>query len=223
MKKVNVFEAIYDLDFVRNDDEKFNYEKIDLKTQYNGSTEKMKALIQKRNIDGKPNENEGLSYSEWSKKGRLNSRFINAKNPFYVRNFEELQNALTHLVAPLQNHKTSKQNEDVIKRLDVILKSGNYESPKANLKEIGLESDKRSYTVLKPEGQSSTIMTIADDYMHYSNSIVLIVNGMVRLQSFDDSFVFQGKREFEKNQKWEFKIVRWKWFQIRRQLYLHEQ
>jgi DNA (cytosine-5)-methyltransferase 1 len=200
-EKVNVFEAIYDLDFVGNDDEKFNYEKIDLKVQYNGSTEKMKSLIQKRNIDGKPNENDGLSYSEWSKKGRLNGRFVNAKNPFYVRNFEELQNALTHLVAPLQNHKTSKQNEDVIKRLEVILKSGNYEAAKSNLKEIGLESDKRSYTVLKPEGQSSTIMTIADDYIHYSNPRALTVREMARLQSFDDSFVFQGKRSTGGNKR----------------------
>ena len=200
-EKVNVFEAIYDLDFVGNDEEKFNYEKIDLKTKYNGSTEKMEALIQKRNIDGKPNENSGLSYSEWSKKGRLNGRFVNAKHPFYVRNFEELDNVLTHLVAPLQNHKTSKQNEVVIKRLDVIRKSGNYESAKANLKEIGLESDKRSYTVLKPESQSSTIMTIADDYIHYSNPRALTVREMARLQSFDDSFVFQGKRSTGGNKR----------------------
>lgn len=200
-EKVNVFEAIYDLDFVGNDDERFDYEKIDLKTKFNGSTEKMKGLIQKRNIDGKPNENDGLSYSEWSKKGRLNGRFANAKNPFYVRNFEELENTLTHLVAPLQNHKTSKQNDDVIKRLNVILKSGNYESAKSNLKEIGLESDKRSYTVLKPEGQSSTIMTIADDYIHYSNPRALTVREMARLQSFDDSFVFQGKRSTGGNKR----------------------
>lgn len=200
-EKVNVFEAIYDLDFIGNDDERFDYEKINLKAQYNGSTEKMKSLIKKRNIDGKPNENEGLSYSEWSKKGRLNGRFANAKNPFYVRNFEELENTLTHLVAPLQNHKTSKQNENVINRLDVILKSGNYESAKSNLKEIGLESDKRNYTVLKPESQSSTIMTIADDYIHYSNPRALTVREMARLQSFDDSFVFQGKRSTGGNKR----------------------
>lgn len=200
-EKVNVFEAIYDLDFIGNDDERFDYEKINLKAQYNGSTEKMKALIKKRNIDGTPNENNGLSYSEWSKKGRLNGRFANAKNPFYVRNFEELQNTLTHLVAPLQNHKTSKQNEDVVKRLNVILKSGNYESAKSNLKEIGLSSDKRSYTVLKPDSQSSTIMTIADDYIHYSNPRALTVREMARLQSFDDSFVFQGKRSTGGNKR----------------------
>jgi DNA (cytosine-5)-methyltransferase 1 len=193
-EKVNVFEAIYDLDFIGNDDERFNYEKINLKAKYNGSTEKMTSLIHKRSIDGKPNMKDGLTYSEWSKKGRLNGRFQNMKNPFYVRNFEELENTLTHLVAPLQNHKTSKQNPNVIKRLDVILNSGNYENAKSNLKEIGLESDKRSYTVLKPESQSSTIMTIADDYIHYSNPRALTVREMARLQSFDDSFVFQGKR-----------------------------
>ena len=199
--KVNVFEAIYDLDFIGNNDERFDYEKINLKAQYNGSTEKMKSLVKKRNADGKPNENDGLSYSEWSKKGRLNGRFASAKNPFYVRNFEELENTLAHLVAPLQNHKSSNQNEDVIKRLSVILKSGNYESAKENLKEIGLESDKRSYTVLKPEGQSSTIMTIADDYIHYSNPRALTVREMARLQSFDDSFVFQGKRSTGGNKR----------------------
>lgn len=200
-EKVNVFEAIFDLDFIGNNEERFDYEKINLKTQYNGSTEKMKELIQKRSIDGKPNEIDGLTYSEWSKKGRLNGRFANMKNPFYVRNLEELENTLSHLVAPLQNHKTSKQNEDVVNRLNVILKSGNYESAKSNLIKIGLNSDKRSYTVLKPDSQSSTIMTIADDYIHYSNPRALTVREMARLQSFDDSFVFQGKRSTGGNKR----------------------
>ena len=52
---------------------------------------------------------------------------------------------------------------------------------KANLKEIGLESDKRNYNVLKPEGQSSTIMTIADDYIHYQTPRALTVREMARL------------------------------------------
>jgi DNA (cytosine-5)-methyltransferase 1 len=200
-EKVNVFEALYDLDFVGNDEERFDYEKVDLKAQYNGSTEKMKSLIQKRNIDGKPDEKKGLSYVEWSKKGRLNGRFANAKNPFYVRNFEELENTLTHLVAPLHNHKTSKQNDDVVKRLSVILNTGDYDLAKKELKSIGLDSEKRNYNVLKPESQSSTIMTIADDYIHYSNPRALTVREMARLQSFDDSFVFQGKRSTGGNKR----------------------
>ena len=200
-EKVNVFEALHDLDFVGNDEERFDYEKVDLKAQYNGSTKKMLSLIQKRNIDGKPNNKQGLSYAEWSKKGRLNGRFANAKNPFYVKNFEELENILTHLVAPLHNHKTSKQNEDVVKRLSVILNAGDYDLAKESLNEIGLGSEKRNYNVLKPESQSSTIMTIPDDYIHYSNPRSLTVREMARLQSFDDSFVFQGKRSTGGNKR----------------------
>jgi DNA (cytosine-5)-methyltransferase 1 len=37
-------------------------------------------------------------------------------------------------------------------------------------------------------------MTIPDDYIHFSIPRALTVREMARLQSFDDSFVFQGKR-----------------------------
>ena len=200
-EKVTIFEALFDLDFVGNDDEKYDYEKVNIESKYNGSGEKMKSLIKKRTIDGKIDTNKGMTYAEWSRKGRLNGRFANAKKPFYVRNFEELENNTTHVVAPLQNHKTSKQNEDVIKRLEVILNSGDYELAKKKLKQIGLESDKRNYNVLKPDGQSPTVMTIADDYIHYSNPRALTVREMARLQSFDDSFVFQGKRSTGGNKR----------------------
>jgi DNA (cytosine-5)-methyltransferase 1 len=134
-----VFEALYDLDFIGNDDEKFDYEKIDLKARYQWLNRKNEIFNQKRrSIDGKPDEKKGLTYAEWSKKGRLNGRFINAKNPFYVKNFEELENTLTHIVAPLHNHKTSKQNDDVIKRLDVILNTGDYDSAKKELEKLDL-------------------------------------------------------------------------------------
>jgi DNA (cytosine-5)-methyltransferase 1 len=199
--KVTVFEALYDLDFVGNDDEKFNYEKIDLKSKYNGTTERMNGLVKKRTVDGKPDDNKGFTYAEWSKKGRLNGRFSNAKNPFYVKNFEELSNSLTHIVAPLHNHKTSKQNVDVIKRLEVILKTGDYDLAKKELKKIGLDSEKRNYNVLKPDSQSPTVMTIPDDYIHFSSPRALTVREMARLQSFDDSFVFQGKRSTGGNKR----------------------
>ena len=44
-------------------------------------------------------------------------------------------------------------------------------------------------------------MTIADDYIHYSNPRALTVREMARLQSFDDSFVFQGKRSTGGNKR----------------------
>lgn len=200
-EKVTVFEALHDLDFVGNADEKFNYEDIDLKARYNGTTEKMESLVKKRAIDGKPDDKGGSTYAEWSKKGRLNGRFANAKNPFYVRNFEELENTSTHVVAPLHNHKTSKQNEEVIKRLDVILNIGDYELAKMELKKLGLDSDKRNYNVLKPDAQSPTVLTIPDDYIHFSSPRALTVREMARLQSFDDSFVFQGKRSTGGNKR----------------------
>lgn len=200
-EKVTVFEALYDLDFVGNDDEKYDYEKVDLKSKYNGTTGKMLSLLKKRGIEGKIDEKKGLTYADWSKKGRLNGRFVNAKKPFYVKDFEELQNGLAHIAAPLHNHKTSKQNDDVVKRLEVILNEGDYNLAKAKLKKIGLDSEKRNYNVLKPASQSPTVMTIADDYIHYSNPRALTVREMARLQSFDDSFVFQGKRSTGGNKR----------------------
>jgi DNA (cytosine-5)-methyltransferase 1 len=200
-EKVTVFEALYDLDFVGNDDEKYDYEKINLKAKYNGTTSKMESLLKKRTIEGKPDDKKGLTYADWSKKGRLNGRFVNSKPPFYVKDFDELQNSLSHIIGPLHNHKTSKQNEDVVRRLDVILTTGDYDLAKAELKKIGLDSEKRNYNVLKPASQSPTVLTISDDYIHYSNPRSLTVREMARLQSFDDSFVFQGKRSTGGNKR----------------------
>ncbi len=199
-EKVTVFEALYDLDFIGNDESKHQYENIDFKLKYNGSTEQMQSLIKKRDISGKI-DNDGKTFAEWSKLGRLNGRFKNAKNPFYVKNHDELTNSLNHIVAPLHNHKTSKQNSDVVNRLQVILKSGDYFDAKKELKKIGLDSEKRNYNVLKPNSQSPTVMTIPDDYIHYSNPRALTVREMARLQSFDDSFVFQGKRSTGGNKR----------------------
>jgi DNA (cytosine-5)-methyltransferase 1 len=199
--KVTVFEALHDLDFLGNDEEKYNYEDVDVKAKFNGRSEKMLDLIRKRGIDGKIDGKNGLTYSEWSVKGRLNGRFVNKKDPFYVRNFEELHNSGFHLPAPLHNHKTSKQNEDVIKRLSIILKQGDYDDSKKQLKILGLESEKRNYNVLKPDSQSPTVLTIPDDYIHYSSPRALTVREMARLQSFDDSFVFQGKRSTGGNKR----------------------
>ena len=185
-EKVNVYEALFDLNFIGNDDEKFNYEI--------NSARDDNERIKKRRIDGRADKKNGLTYAEWSKRGRLNGRFKNAKSPVYVKTIDELFNPSTHLVAPLHNHKTSKQNADVISRLKVILETGDYDLAKEKLKLIGLDSEKRNYNVLKANSQSPTVVTMPDDYIHYSSPRALTVREMARLQSFDDSFVFQGKR-----------------------------
>jgi len=192
-EKVSVFEALYDLDFIGNDEEARLYEKIDLSAQYNGTTKKMKNLLASRSINGKPIAKEGKTFADWSKQGRLNDRFKKATQPFYVKSTEDLENGIKEYNV-LHNHKTSKQSETVIKRLDIILKEGNYKRAQEKLNECGLSSNKRNYNVLKPEGQSPTVLTIPDDYIHYNSPRALTVREMARLQSFDDSFVFQGKR-----------------------------
>jgi DNA (cytosine-5)-methyltransferase 1 len=166
---------------------------VDISKQYNGTAQKMKSLIKKRAIDGKLNSKSGKTFSEWSKQGRLIKRFNYANKPFYVRNADALKKG-EKFYDVLNNHKTSNQNETVIKRLEIILKEGGYKGAQLKLNECGLSSKKRNYNVLKPEQQSPTVMTIPDDYIHYNSPRALTVREMARLQSFDDSFVFQGKR-----------------------------
>ena len=192
-EKVTIFEALYDLDFISNNQEAHRYELVDISTQYNGTAKKMAELLKKRKIDGKPISKGGKSFAEWSKKGRLIDRFKPQTKPFYVKNTEGLENGEKYFDI-LNNHKTSNQNETVIERLGVILKNGDYKKAQPELKKLGLSTNKRNYNVLKPDEQSSTIMTIADDYIHYNSPRSLTVREMARLQSFDDSFVFQGKR-----------------------------
>jgi len=192
-EKVTVFEALYDLDFIGNNQEAHHYELVDISKQFNGTAQKMKGLIKKRTVDGKINLQEGKTFSEWSREGRLIERFRPKSKPFYVKDFNGLSNGEKYFDI-LNNHKTSNQNEDVIKRLQIILNQGDYKTAQCELEDCGLSSNKRNYNVLKPNEQSSTIMTIPDDYIHYNSPRALTVREMARLQSFDDSFVFQGKR-----------------------------
>ena len=46
-EKVSVFEALHDLDFIGNGDEKTTYEEVNLKAKYNGTTRKNEELLLK--------------------------------------------------------------------------------------------------------------------------------------------------------------------------------
>ena len=86
------------------------------------------------------------------------------------------------------------QMEGAMELATVYAALGDYKNAQSKLNKCGLSSKKRNYNVLKPENQSPTVMTIPDDYIHYNSPRALTVREMARLQSFDDSFVFQGKR-----------------------------
>lgn len=186
-KKVTVYEAINDLDFIGNGETKTDYEPVPVNPEFD-------KLIHKRNVDGDFN-NEGKTYADWSREGRLSHRFDFDCTPFYVRSDKDLEDKTVER-HNLFNHQTSAQNDKVMKRLQVIAECGGYtDECKKKLNDLDLKSSKRNYFVLKADGQSPTVVTMPDDFIHYSRYRAMTVREMARLQSFDDSFVFQGKRQ----------------------------
>lgn len=195
-EKVTVYEALHDLDFIGNGSVETNYGQRKVIDKY-------EPLIRKREAQGHlSNDDNTHTFAEWSKIGRLSHRFIFDVDPFYVKNIDDLENNLFYEAPTLYNHQTSSQNEDVKRRLRVIAEHGTYDAGcKAELSKLGLDSNKRNYTVLNPAGQSPTVVTMPDDFIHYSAYRAMTVREMARLQSFDDSFVFQGKRQTGGNKR----------------------
>lgn len=193
-ERVTVYEAISDLDFIGNGEIRTKYAEPE-------RNQELDKLIKKRRIDGGVVES-GRTFAEWSRAGRLGHRFDFECGPFYVRNLDELQGKMQLDSVEVFNHQTSSQNETVMRRLKIIAECGGYTSEcKERLKAEGLESNKRNYFVLKPEKQSPTVVTMPDDFIHYSRFRAMTVREMARLQSFDDSFVFQGKRQTGGNKR----------------------
>lgn len=195
-EKVTVYEALHDLDFIGNGSIETNYGKSRIIDKY-------EHLIRQREVQGHISKEDNThTYAEWSKIGRLSHRFNFDVDPFYVRSIEDLESNLFCEDPILYNHQTSSQNEEVMQRLKVIAEHGVYDANcKVALSKLGLDSNKRNYTVLNPEGQSPTVVTMPDDFIHYSAHRAMTVREMARLQSFDDSFVFQGKRQTGGNKR----------------------
>ena len=195
-EKVTVYEAIHDLDFIGNGS---------LETAYGKRRviEDCEPLIRTREVQGRlSSSEESHTFAEWSKIGRFGHRFTFSCEPFYVRSLEDLDNNLFCEEPALYNHQTSSQSDEVKQRLAIIAKHGAYDSDcKDELSKLGLDSNKRNYTVLNPMGQSPSVVTMPDDFIHYAAHRAMTVREMARLQSFDDSFVFQGKRQTGGNKR----------------------
>lgn len=188
--KVTVYEAVNDLNFIGNGETRTDYD-----DQNVVHIEEMEQHIITRNVDGQPSIADGSqTYMDWSRNGRLNDRFV-VGHPFYVRNIDQIGTDEAIDEFNLFNHQTSNQSDDVLHRLEIIANFGVYdEECKEALAAEELDSGKMNYTVLDPAGQAPTVCTLPDDFIHYSAHRAMTVREMARLQSFDDSFVFQGKR-----------------------------
>lgn len=175
-EKVTVSEAISDLDTLESGERNNRY-----LTPASLTTSRTPASVVDEN---------GLSYSEWSRRGRVRIKPVNP--PTFFTSLDDFYAGIG-VIEDLHNHEASNHNATVVKRYSAMVACGDYDSLKGQL-DADIASEKRDYSVLKPDGQSPTVMTIADDFVHYRVPRAITVREMARLQSFDDSFVFQGKR-----------------------------
>jgi len=97
-----------------------------------------------------------------------------------------------HETAP-NSLRLARHNQDTLKKFQLVLDK--HEKGKAMTKEQleALGTKKRSFTPLHPDMPSSTITTLPDDLLHYSEPRILTVRENARLQSFPDWFEFKGK------------------------------
>jgi len=191
--RVTVIEALWDLDNIENGDEVTRYKVPKRKArEFNGAHT---TRDRPRELGGRPSI-DGCPFAVWARRGRLVDYYAARKRaPAYVARAVDADDGDRQRVVELHNHKTSKHADKIRRRLEVIRTSGDYTPEvQVRLAKLGMPTGKRSYSVLDPNGQSPTMLTLGDDFIHYREPRALTVREMARLQSFDDDFVFQGKR-----------------------------
>ncbi len=197
-EKVTAAEAIGDLNFIHVNETVTAYDDAYFSAfRLSEDGAKQRTIQGKLTAEGTGRYSQMRTFAEWSRIGRLNpDRFPNVLPAYTAANcVEELPDNPTK---PLQlaNHETSRHSAEVQQRYALIRKYGSY--PLAKEKEpnnpLLLNTNKRNYSCLSSNKPSTTIVTMPDDFAHYGADRSLTVREMARLQSFDDSFVFQGKR-----------------------------
>ncbi|WP_333669609.1 DNA cytosine methyltransferase [Acinetobacter guillouiae] len=97
----------------------------------------------------------------------------------------------------LSNHETSKHTSLVVERFNLLAPGEDFKKIYNNLSEEQQErykTRKHNCRRMLQNEPSPTVLTLPDDMVHYSKNRILTVRELARLQSFDDSFEFLGKR-----------------------------
>ena len=199
--KVTVFEALEDLKLIDIGQSVTSYNQlIDSVIESNKKIMKLRAINGSSKVKkSKKWNHQKKTYAEWSRFGRLNpERFPRVLEN--IRIFTQANDMDEYAInmgerIELANHETSDHTDSVQERYRLIRDHGGFEAAKAANPDNKLfDTKKRNYDLLKANGQSNTVVTLPDDFVHYAADRCPTVREMARLQSFDDSFVFQGKR-----------------------------
>lgn len=97
----------------------------------------------------------------------------------------------------LYNHETSRHTAIVTERFKNLKPGENIRSMLARLspeQAKKLATKKNNCKKIIADQPSPTVLTLPDDLVHYKKNRIMTVREMARLQSFDDSFEFLGKR-----------------------------
>lgn len=119
----------------------------------------------------------------------------NLKRETYLQYFKKLSDRLmideetTKLF--LQNCETQLNQEVSSRSMATVFRNGRNIT---NEMIEALFTRKNSRKRLNPNGQAPTMVTLPDDFIHPYENRILTVREMARFQSFDDSFIFLGKR-----------------------------
>lgn len=134
-----------------------------------------------------------LKRSHGETRSSYSPRFSNGIYGAITSGYQALMRADVNQDSVPDSHRFAQHRQETIelfKRLMNVSDSIFRITPKMGLVD-GLK--KRGITPLKSDGVCTTITSIPDDFIHYSEPRIMTVREIARIQSFPDDYIFLGK------------------------------